>query len=425
MKKIYFLISIVIIIILAVNIYYYFDIYDQQIDFQKGFLLKQTQICGYEIEQTEQEFRSDANKILFNSDMSKLFDDSEIQTKSINQLEIFYSKYQQLITQIFIYDNQKNVFSTFKDTKNQFITDTYQTHDQRELQPLVKIETINNNTLFYLPVFKEDVVAGNIVISVDYINYIDWVFEKSHLGTTQWQWLIELEEEASIISNNLTGGELNITQFYKITDELIEGFQGTIKHSIIQEEEEQEIISAFYPTSVLGKDFGIVFSLKTDFIAKAIVKNAIIIAIVTLLLISLIIFIFIFFILRKGSEEQKLKESEMALKQILESLPIGIMVLGKDKKIQKINKTALEMFSLKGEESLLGKDISDRFLIGKNLLHLDKFGYSIDANQFITYEKNGQEIVIFKKDVPVVVYGEDVMLEALVDVTPLEKARKQ
>jgi len=425
MKKIYFSVAALIVITLAVNIYYYFDIYDQQIDFQKGFLLKQTQICGYEIEQTEQEFQRDVNKILFSNNLAGIFDNKELQTKTINQLEIFYSKYEQLVNQIQIYDNRKNVFSIVKDKNNQFIHDSYQSHNQRELQPRERIVTVDNNTLYYLPVFKDNRVVGNIVVSIDYINYINWVFEKSHLGSIQWQWLIELGEEATILSNNLAKDELNVTHLYKITDDLFEGFQGTIKHAIILDGEEQQIISAFYPTTILGMEFGIVFSLKTDFIAKAVVKNAIIIVIVTLLFISLIILILLFFIFKKRNEQQTLKESELVLKQILESLPIGVLVVDKDKKIQRANKTALEMLSLEGEKELVGKDISDRFLIGKNLLHLDKFGFPFDANQFITYEKNGDEIVIYKRDIPIVLQGEEVLLEAFIDVTPLEKARKQ
>ncbi len=425
MKKIYFSVAALIVITLAVNIYYYFDIYDQQIDFQKDFLLKQTQICGYEIEQTEQEFQSDANKILFSNNLVRIFDNKELQTKTISQFEIFYSKYEQLVNQIQIYDNRKNVFSIVKDKNNQFIHDSYQSHNQRELQPWKRMETVDNNTLYYLPVFKDNRVVGNIEVSINYINYINWVFEKSHLGSTQWQWLIELGEEARILSNNLTKDELNVTHLYKITDDLFEGFQGTIKHAIILDGEEQEIISAFYPTTILGMEFGIVFSLKTDFIAKAVAKNAIIIVIVTLLFISLIILILLFFIFKNRNEQQILKESELVLKQILESLPIGVLVVDKDKKIQKANKTALEMLSLEGEKELVGKDISDRFLIGKNLLHLNKFGFPFDANQFITYEKNGDEIVIYKREIPIVLQGEEVLLEAFIDVTPLEKARKQ
>lgn len=424
MKKIYFSVAALIVITLAVNIYYYFDIYDQQIDFQMGFLLKQTQICGYEIEQTEQEFHSDANKILFTYDLSRVFDDKEIQSKVINQFEIFYSKYDPLVTQILVIDNQKNILSIIKDNNNQFIYDNYQTHNQRELQPREKVETGNNNTFYYLPFFKENLVIGNIVVRIDYINYISWVFEKSHLGSTQWQWLVEIDDDPRIVSNNLTNDELNITNLYKITDNLSEGFQGAIKHAIILEGEEQEIISAYYPATLLDMEFGIVFSLKTDFIAKAVFKNAIIIAIVTLLFISLIIFILLFFIFKKRAEQQTLLDSEMMLKQILESIPVGILVVDREKKIQKANKTALHMLSLEREKDLVGKDISDRFLVGENLLHLDKFGFPSDANHFVTYKMNGEEVVLYKKDVSIVLQGEEVLLEAFIDVTPLEKARK-
>ena len=425
MKKIYLLISAVIIVILAVNIYYYFDIYDQQIDFQENFLLKQTQICGYEIEQTGQSFRSEANKILFSNDLAYFFESPDIKDQSIKQLELFYSKFDQLITNIIIFDNNKNVFSLFKDRKNQFITDTYTTHDQRELKFREVIETVGKDSYFYLPIFKNNQVTGNLLVTFEIVNYIASVFEKSHLGTTQWQWLIDLEDEGKIVTNNLAGEELNVTQMLRISEGLLEGVQGSIKHSIILGEEKEEIISAYYPTQIFSKEYGVVFSLKTDFIAKTVVKNAIIISVVTLLLISLIIFIFVFFILRKGSEEQDLKESERALKQLIESLPIGILVLGSDNIIRRTNKAALKMFSLKGEEDLVGKDISDRFLFGKNLLHMSKFGSSFDANQIITYEKNGDEIVIYKKDIPVVLQGEEVLVEAFIDVTPLEKARKQ
>ncbi len=425
MKKVYFSVAALIVITLAVNIYYYFDIYDQQIDFQKGFLLKQTQICGYEIEQTEQEFKSDANKILFANNLSRLFDDKETQSKTLYQFEIFYSKYDQLVNRILIYDHQKNVLSIVKDKNKQFIYDSYQSHNQPELKPKEQIVTLENHTFYYLPVFKDNIVTGNILLDIDYINYINWVFEKSHLGSTQWQWLIELGEEPMILSNNLTGDEFNITNLNKITDDLHEGFQGTIKHAIIQDGEEQEIISAFFPADILGKKLGMVFSLKTDFISKAVAKNAIIIAIVTLLFISLITLILLFSIFKKRSEQQILKKSEGVLKQILDSLPVGILVFDTEKKIRRINKTALEMLALEGEKELFGKNISDRFLVGKDSLHLDKFGFPFDANQFITYEKNGDEIVLYKQDIPIVLQGEEVLLEAFFDVTPLEKARKQ
>ncbi|GAH32786.1 unnamed protein product, partial [marine sediment metagenome] len=73
MRKIYFLISAVIVIILSLNVYYYFDIYDQQVDFQKSFLLKQTQLCEEEIEKVGSQFVSDLNRILFLDDITQFF----------------------------------------------------------------------------------------------------------------------------------------------------------------------------------------------------------------------------------------------------------------------------------------------------------------------------------------------------------------
>jgi len=83
------------------------------------------------------------------------------------------------------------------------------------------------------------------------------------------------------------------------------------------------------------------------------------------------------------------------------------------------------MFSLEKEGDLVGKDISDRFSFGKNFLYKEYFGLTFDTSQFFSYEKNGKEIVIYKKEILFKLEGEDITLEAFVDVTSLEKARKQ
>lgn len=423
MRKIYFLISAVIVIILSLNVYYYFDIYDQQVDFQKSFLLKQTQLCEEEIEKVGSQFVSDLNRILFLDDITQFFDNEKIMQRGAKNLEIFYSKYDNLIKNILLYDNKKNVFNLYKDNNNNFISDTYTTHDQRELVPREKISIENNKHVFFLPIINNNFVTGNIAATIDYIHYINSVFEKSHLENTQWQWLVNNKGE--IILNNFSGGELQINQLLRITDDLNEGFQGALTHSVLINNKDEKVISAYYPIQILDREFGIVFTLKTETILQTIIKNATIIIFLTLILVSSIIFIFLFFIRRQNIEAEKLQESELALAQILESLPIGILMLGKDRKIRKINNTAIEMFSLEKEGDLVGKDISDRFSFGKNLLYKEYFGLTFDTSQFFSYEKNGKEIVIYKKEILFKLEGEDITLEAFVDVTPLEKARKQ
>ncbi|MCK4464597.1 MAG: response regulator [Bacteroidales bacterium] len=423
MRKIYFLISAIIVIILSLNAYYYFDIYDQQVAFQKRFLLKQTQLYGEEIEKVGSQFVSDLNRILFLNDITQFFDNEEIMQRGAKNLEIFYSKYDNLIKNILLYDNKKNVFNLYKDNNNNFISDTYTTHDQRELVPQEKISIEKNKDVFFLPIINNNFVTGNIAATIDYIHYINSVFEKSHLENTQWQWLVNNKGE--IILNNFSGGELQINQLLHITDDLIEGLQGALTHSVLINDKDEKVISAYYPIQILDREFGIVFTLKTETILQTIIKNATIIVFLTLILVSSIIFIFHFFIRRQNIEAEKLQESELALVQILESLPIGILMLGKDRKIRKINNTAIEMFSLEKEGDLVGKDISDRFSFEKNFLYKEYFGLTFDTSQFFSYEKNGKEIVIYEKEILFKLEGEDITLQAFVDVTTLEKARKQ
>ncbi|GAH79294.1 unnamed protein product, partial [marine sediment metagenome] len=237
------------------------------------------------------------------------------------------------------------------------------------------------------------------------------------------QWL--LNDKGEIVLNNFSGGELQINQLLRITDDLIEGFQGALTHSVLINNKNEKVISAYHPVRILDREFGIVFTLKTETILQTIIKNAIIIIFLTLILVSSIIFIFLFFIRRQNIEAEKLQESELALAQIFESLPIGILMLGKDRKIRGINNMAIEMFSLEKEGDLVGKDISDRFSFGKNFFYKEYFGLTFDTSKFFSYKKNGKEIVIYKKEIIFKLKGEDITLEAFVDVTPLEKARKQ
>ena len=97
MKKIYYLLSLVIIIILGVNAYFGYHIYKQQLNFHTDMLSNQAQICSWEIEQSGYEFENEINYIVFSSDIASFFEnENDIEIK-VKKLELFYFKYQNLI----------------------------------------------------------------------------------------------------------------------------------------------------------------------------------------------------------------------------------------------------------------------------------------------------------------------------------------
>ncbi|GAH32784.1 unnamed protein product, partial [marine sediment metagenome] len=83
---------------------------------------------------------------------------------------------------------------------------------------------------------------------------------------------------------------MQINQLLRITDDLNEGFQGALTHSVLINNKDEKVISAYYPIRILDREFGIVFTLKTETILRTIIKNAITIVFLTLILVSSIIF---------------------------------------------------------------------------------------------------------------------------------------
>ena len=421
MKKIYLTVFGIIAILAIINFYYYSQIFNQQLEFQQNFLLKQAQLCGYEIEQTGFEFSSDLNKILFSEDLSQFFESEEIKSRTIQDIELFYEKYKYLITGIGVYDNKCNVFYDYKGSKGGFIRDEYDAQTQKEIYLREKTVRHNDKYRLIMPIFKNNRVTGNFVVSINYLNFIKKIFEKSYLENVQWQWLIC--SEGKVVLNTLIIQNYEVSKLAEIVDELDKGLQGALRHEININGNSVDVISGFYPIRILNEEFGVVFSLKTDFIYEIIVKNFLVLSLFTLILIFLIVFIFIFFIRKIKAEKQLVQESEQSLKQIIELLPLGILVIDKDNKIKKINKKAKEMFTLKNENDLIGKDISERFIVGENYLDRDSFGSALDVSFFYNY--NDKNIVVYREDISIKIEGEELILQACFDVSPLEKARKQ
>jgi len=418
MRKIYILISVVIFIIVATNIYYYRDIYQQQLFFQKDLISKQVEVCGSSIEVNGSEFVSDINKILFSEDISTVFD-SEI-SDGIQRIKIFYTKYENLVENIKVFDNRKNVYSIYRDVRGDFITDHYISQRQRTLLQKEALFNEKGKYFFNVPFFQANEIKGNIQIELKFVDFFNSVFEQYHLGNALWQWLIN--SDGDIISQNLTNLELEIENKDDISKSILQGLQDFKKHEISIDGEKEEVISAYYPVRLLKKDFGIIFSLRTDIVLKTIIRNTYIISTISFVLLILTI---IFFLQTLKSRDKIISNTNKQfedLKSIIESLPIGLIIVNADKTIKTINKTASDLLFLETDDTLIGKNITERFMIPGGS---DNNESVFETTQFIYYEKDESEIVLFKKEIPLKIDDETLNLEAFIDVTPLERSRKQ
>ena len=162
---------------------------------------RQVQIVGLSVDNTNNGFISDLHQIILSEDITQFFSDQEQQIQTVDKMKLFFSKYEDLITGIKLYDNNKNEFTLKKDeTGNNWLEQIFVLHVQGEIITREVLIQENRNYEYYLPVVNNNVLFGNIVVTIDYQKYFNEIFTAFNLKDYQWQWV--LSDIGEIIYNN-------------------------------------------------------------------------------------------------------------------------------------------------------------------------------------------------------------------------------
>lgn len=264
----------------AVNVTYFRSLYKMQINQNKNFLFKQTDVCVNEIEKTLLKFDSDLNFILFSNDIKQLFetDDSD----GLRKLQLFYSTYSGLIENIDIYDNNKNVLNIYRDKKQHFITDSYLAQRQRNLLGKEEILINKNEYQYVLPVFNNNELFANILVTININKFILSELKKFRLEDITWQWVIDIETGELTNTSNINynwNGNLEL-----VVDELKNEHENILIHTIANDSINYKILSVYTPIQVLNRNFGVALSVDHNTFLIDIYKKLIVISGLSLLL---------------------------------------------------------------------------------------------------------------------------------------------
>ncbi len=435
MKRLSIFSYLLIIFILAVNGIYYNNLYQKQINYVKQLLSQQVQLIGVEAGDVNLYFESDISRIFFEEkeNMNNFFTNDYAKERIIERLKFFYSKYEDFVVNIEITNTQSQVFNLYKDQEEEWIENTYLSQIQK---PIVNREMLAPNRdkfdSYYVIINNNDEIIGNMIVTVDYINYFNAQFQKYKLEDYQWQWLID-DEGNILYINYLTEDILEaknsegikIGNLDAILNDIIEEISGNLVHTVTANGESGNIISSYYPVTLLKRDFGMVFSAPTSFYQTYIIRNSLLIVSFTLLMVVLLIFFYRRFIKKQQQERILLKESEQTFIRLIEQMPVGVVIMNPNKEIIKANETVSRLFSYKDASEMEGKLMPENIHSGEGLFFAENLGAGYEPNQFMVIKKGGVDIVIFRKEIPVVFNGEEATMVVLIDVTLLEVARKQ
>lgn len=130
-------------------------------------------------------------------------------------------------------------------------------------------------------------------------------------------------------------------------------------------------------------------------------------------------------ITERKKTEVALQESENRLSTIFKNDPTGIFIVHeKTQIIYDLNDTALKIFGLPKEE-IIGKECRKFFCQAENgFCPICELGQSLDQSERVLFKPDGTKVPILKSVVPIIMNGENYLLESFIDITKVKKGEK-
>lgn len=422
MRKLLIVIISSFLLIITGSFLFYNRLYSKQLDYIVKLLNRQVQIIGSSVDNTNNGFVSDLNQIVFNNDFSQFFSGQDQRNGIVERMKLFFSKYDNLATGLKYYDNNRNEFTLKKDESgNNWLEQNFVLHVQGDI--FKKDTLIESNRIYeyFLPVIKNNVPVGNLVVTVDFQGYFNDILTAFSFQDYQWQWV--LSDSGEVVFHN--GNKYSYSGLKKISRIMEKGSSGSLIHNAEINGRSREIVSAVYSTQLLQKNIGIVFSTPTDTLQGYIIRNSIISGAGTLLLLSLLVLFFLKYIKKQNSEIERLGYYENLLFKMIEEMPAGVILHNRNRVIVKANKAAAKQYSYAGEAEMTGEIFPEPAVTDENNYFSKNLGGVFRPDQFVILKKEEGELVLLRTSIPVKFENEDATMEILIDVTMLESARKQ
>ncbi|MCU0455354.1 MAG: response regulator [Bacteroidales bacterium] len=422
MKKLLIAVYSAFLLILIANFIYYWNLYNKQITYITTLLDSQARIVGLAVDDVNNNFTSDLTKISNPAELSMFFDDPAIQTRVEENMKLFYSKYQDLITAVKLFDNRRNEYTLKKD-EDTWLPQKFITNVQSEIVYPENLYYENKRYSYYLPLMKDNVAIGNMVVTIDYQKYFDAIFSVFNLKDYQWQWVVS--DSGEVIYNNSADPGIMYSDIEKIEAAVQSGSYSNMRHTATINGRVNDLISSYYSTQLIGRELGLVFSSTTDFFQKYLIRNSVFIVIATLILVQLIIYFFLRHIKAEKAKQDKFEESDRLLNKLIDEMPAGVVIYNSTREVIKANNIAAKLYSFADESEMSGRVFPAPSVSDTGNYFSKNLGSSIDHDQFVILRKEEGDLVLFRNAIPVLFSGREATMELLIDVTTLESARKQ
>ena len=123
--------------------------------------------------------------------------------------------------------------------------------------------------------------------------------------------------------------------------------------------------------------------------------------------------------------EQGLRDAKKTLQTIVDSMPFGVTIVDRNKKIMSVNPAALKLMQYEEESDLIGCRCQDTICTNRGACPILDKGEQRDRAECFMRVNGGQLIPVIKSVAPISLNGKDVLLETFVDMSRQKKAEQE
>lgn len=415
----------VIVCMLVGNILLFVYIFIKQKNYQQAVMIQQADAFTSYLEQEGLAFINDLNGVAYHFHDQPLPAkvSSDISSSLLEKIKLFYAKHQPLVSNVYLVDTTLHVTNIYCDPSGAFLIDSYESKQNNALQLAEKIVVKNGEYLYSIPLFTNGKLVANLVASLNLKKYFQARLRPIYEGKSIFQSIYTPMDSWETLPLVKVSYEDKLQQWVKRAIE--KNRTEVFLCSLDVEGRTAKYLCTLYPFKFLNISFVYLYHFRVQYIIWQVLLHSILLIGFNLILLFIVIFYYLQMVRNKNLEEEKLRESEEAFKEIIESMPIGIILTTKNNQIISINRLATRILQINDSGDLIGKNISHKFLATKTLAFDDEIASAFETDHFIQYESNGNEIVLYKKDIPLRLKGEEIVVQSFIDVTPIEKSRKR
>ena len=125
-------------------------------------------------------------------------------------------------------------------------------------------------------------------------------------------------------------------------------------------------------------------------------------------------------------EEAKVRQAQRSMQLLIDSMPFGVMIVGRDKRIRHANQSALASMGYESVDQVLGLICQETMCPAEaDQCPILDLGQRLDRSERLLLTKDRREVPILKSAIPLTLGKEEVLLEAFIDITEQREAQSE